>query len=209
LHWYALSGTLWRILVYEILMIWQDKGFLLHQNAFGERQFIATFLTEHHGRYRGLVRDKKIQFIPGALYDIVWKSRIEDHLGLFSLDAPYGLIWTMMNHQGALRAVNLMCCICTHILPERVSMPVLYDVFGQTLDRLATPDGLRAYDYFETILLQELGYDPIDRHPGEPLWKRLYRRQREYLNHWPHLHRLHRMRRAFIDDVIKIIGQIP
>jgi DNA repair protein RecO (recombination protein O) len=189
-------------------MIWQDKGFLLHQSAFGENQCIATFLTEHHGRYRGLVRDKKIHYIPGAVYDMVWKSRIEDHLGWFSLDAPYGVIWTMMNHQGALRAINLMCCIGSHILPERVPMPRLYDIFGQTVDRLATPDGLRAYDVFESVLLQELGYDPMDSDPHEPLWKRLYRRQREYLNHWPHLHRLHRMRLAFINDVIQIIGQI-
>jgi len=186
-------------------MIWQDKGFLLHHSAFGEHQFIATFLTENHGRYRGLIRDKKIQFIPGAIYDMVWKSRIDDHLGVFLLDSPYGLIWTMMNHMGALRAVNLMCCICTNILPERVSMPRLYEIFKHTLDHLATPEGLRAYDHFETALFQELGYDTVDRYPEQTVWKKLHHRQRDYLTHWPHLHRLHRMRRAFIDDVGKII----
>jgi hypothetical protein len=151
----------------------------------------------------------KTTFISGSTYDIVWTSRLEDNLGTFALDTPYGPVWTMIHHPGALHALNLMCYICTSIIPERVAMPYLFAVFGETLEQLATPNGLRAYDAFEMALFQELGYDPVDRNPGTTLWQRLAYRHRDYVAHWPNLHRLHRMRHGFLRDIGKILAPKP
>jgi hypothetical protein len=112
----------------------------------------------------------------------------------------------MIHHPGALRALNLMCFICTNIVPERVAMPHLFAIFGETLEQLATPNGLRAYDAFETGLFQELGYDPVDRNPGTTLWERLEYRHQDYVTHWPNLHRLHRMRQGFLSDIGTILA---
>jgi len=195
-------------------MIWQDKGFLLHYSAFGERNFIVTFLTEQHGRARGWVKNNTPHFIPGNAYHVMWKSRLDDHLGRFSLDEDYGFFWTLSHHQGALRALHLMCAICSQLLPERVAMPGLFRAFQSTLEQLHTPNGLRAYNHFETILFQELGYDSgleprvPDGATGKDIVHGLGQRHHDYVTHWPNLYALHRMRHAFIAEVSGVFSKM-
>ena len=182
-------------------VIWQDRGFLLHYAAFGERSFIATVLTLHHGKACAWVRSNKPALVLGSSYDVMWKSRIAENLGSFSLDPSDATIWAILHYQGALRALNVMCYLCKHLLPEHISFPVLYEAFSQTIHQLATPDGLRAYDRFECALFQELGYALTDSEVHSSLCQRLYRRQIEYVTHWPDLHRLHRMRHHFVQEI--------
>lgn len=191
-------------------MIWQDHGFLLHYSPFGERSFIVTVLTQDHGKVRAWVRCNKPALVLGSAYDVLWKSPMEDNLGSFSLDSSGVTVWLMMHHQGALRALNLMCYICKQVLPERVPFPALYTLFGQTIEQLATPNGLKAYDCFECLVLDELGYASTESSPSEctntqSLCARLLNRQRDYVTHWPELHRMHRMRSHFIQGVLDVL----
>jgi DNA repair protein RecO len=192
-------------------LIWQDHGFLLHYSPFGERSFIVTVLTQDHGKVRAWVRSNKPALVLGSAYDVLWKSRIEDNLGSFSLDSSGAAVWLMMHHQGALRALNLMCYMCKQVLPERVPFPRLYTLFGQTIEQLATPNGLKAYDDFECLVLDELGYASAEYGQSDctttpSICGRLLNRQRDYATHWPDLHRLHRMRSHFIQDVLDVLS---
>ncbi len=196
------------------LLIWQDHGFLLHYSPFGERSFIVTVLTQDHGKVRAWVRCNKPALVLGSAYDVLWKSRIEDNLGSFSLDSSGAAVWLMMHHQGALRALNLMCYMCKQVLPERVPFPTLYKLFGQTIEQLATPNGLKAYDRFECLVLDELGYASTEYGRSEctttpSICGRLLNRQRDYATHWPDLHRMHRMRSHFIQDVLDVLSYSP
>jgi hypothetical protein len=103
--------------------------------------------------------------------------------------------------------------MCKQILPERVPFPLLYRLFGETIDQLATPNGLKAYDDFECMVLDELGYASTEygRWEGttQSICERLLNRQRDYATHWPDLHRLHRMRSHFIQDVLAVLSDSP
>lgn len=192
-------------------MIWQDNGFLIHYSPFGERSFIATILTQNHGKVRAWVRSHKPALVLGSAYDVMWKSRIEDNLGSFSLDPSGAAVWLIMSHQGALRALNLMCYLCKQVLPERVPVHALYTSFGQAIAQLATPEGLKAFDRFEACVLGELGYaeEVAITESSTSLCERLHHRQKDYLTHWPDLHRFHRMRHHFVQDVSDILSARP
>jgi DNA repair protein RecO (recombination protein O) len=66
---------------------WLDEGLLLRTKPHGESSLIATFFTQHHGLATGYIRiNKKYPLQPGNLYHICNKSRLESHMGLYTVE---------------------------------------------------------------------------------------------------------------------------
>jgi DNA repair protein RecO (recombination protein O) len=66
---------------------WLDEGLLLRTKPHGESNLIATFFTQLHGLTTGYIRtNKKYPLQPGNLYHIRNKSRLETHMGLFTVE---------------------------------------------------------------------------------------------------------------------------
>lgn len=180
-------------------MIWHDKGIVLHHKPLAERGLILTLLTRDHGRHKGLVRSRKTCFFYASQIDVTWQSRIEEHLGLFKTDQPYGYALTLLPHPGAMRIMELMCVMCMHLLPERLAVPGLYEDFCATLKELSGNRALQAYTAFEACLFQELGYDIVST--SSSLLFSLQERQSLLISYWPHLSYLHAARQSFIEDI--------
>ena len=72
-------------------MEWRDHGILLTLRRHGEGAAIIDVFTEHHGRHAGIVhggasRKKAPVLQPGAQLDLLWRARLQEHLGSYQAE---------------------------------------------------------------------------------------------------------------------------
>lgn len=144
-------------------MEWKDKGLIIGVRRHGENSLIVEMMTENHGRHMGLVRSGRSTTMravlqPGNSCQIVWRARLEEHLGLFQIEAE------------ELRAAKLMAwplgiyglqTLAGHLrlLPERDPHKGLYHASNVLLDHLGEAErAARLLMRFELQLLEELGF---------------------------------------------------
>lgn len=145
-------------------MEWRDQGALLARRLHGETSVIIEVFTPEHGRHAGVVRGGTSRrtaplLQAGNQIDVVWKARLEDHLGAFTVEPVHGRTAAVMSDKLALAGLNSICALLSFALPEREPYPDLYaktiallDMFGET-DLWPT-----AYLQWELLLLQEMGF---------------------------------------------------
>ncbi|AXI43681.1 DNA repair protein RecO [Sulfitobacter sp. SK011] len=145
-------------------MEWRDQGILLSARKHGETSSIIEMFTPTHGRHVGVVRggtSRKIAPIlqPGAQLDVVWRARLEDHIGSFSVEPVRSRAAAAMGDRLALAGLNTVTALLSFCLPEREAHAPLYDRTQTLLDLLGQPDVWPlAYLQWEMGLLEEMGY---------------------------------------------------
>ena len=143
---------------------WREDGILLSVRKHGETSAIIETFSADHGRHAGVVRGgvgRKIAPIlqPGAQLDLTWKARLEDHLGAFSVEPIRSRAAHAMSDPLALAGMSSALALCSFALPERESVPGLYDTTTVLLDLICTTDAWPlAYLRWEIQLLEELGF---------------------------------------------------
>lgn len=148
-------------------MEWRDEGVLLAARRHGESAAILEVFTPLHGRHAGLVRggaSRKAAPIlqPGAQLDLVWRARLDAHLGAFIAE-PLRLRTALLADRASLAGLNAVCALLLHALPERAPHPALY---AATVDLLDAMDQSSAdwggwplgYLRWELLVLEELGF---------------------------------------------------
>lgn len=143
-------------------MEWRDQGVLLAVRPHGESAAIIEVLTPAHGRHAGVVRggqSRKAAPIlqPGAQLDVTWRARLDDHLGVFTVE-PVRSRAGVMADRAALAGLNAVCALLSHALPEREAHPALYPATVALLDALPGGDWWQDYLDWEVLLLEELGF---------------------------------------------------
>ena len=130
----------------------------------GESSAILDVLTPERGLHAGVVRggaSRKMAPIlqPGAQLDLVWRARLEEHIGSFTAELIRSRSAVVMNSRLALAGLNTVTALLRFSLPEReVHLPLyrrteaLMDLLGQ--DELWP----LAYLKWELALLEELGF---------------------------------------------------
>lgn len=145
-------------------MEWRDQGILLSVRRHGETSAIIEVLTPSHGRHAGVVRggtSRKLAPIlqPGAQLDVSWRARLEDHIGVFTVEPVRSRAAHVMGDRLALSGLNAVTALLVFALPEREAHLPLYTRTEQLLDLLGTPDVWPlAYLRWEMALLEELGF---------------------------------------------------
>ncbi|MGJ5620015.1 DNA repair protein RecO [Sulfitobacter sp. MF3-043] len=145
-------------------MEWRDQGILLSARKHGETSSIIEMFTPTHGRHFGVVRggtSRKIAPIlqPGAQLDVVWRARLEDHIGSFSVEPVRSRAAAAMGDRLALAGLNTVTALLSFCLPEREAHAPLYDRTQALLDLLGQLDVWPlAYLQWEMGLLEEMGY---------------------------------------------------
>ena len=143
---------------------WRDEGALLSVRRHGESAAIVEIFTAEHGRHAGIVRggtSRKIAPIlqPGAQLDVVWKARLEEHLGSFSVEPVRSRAAAVMSDRLALVGLNAVCALLAFAMPEREAHPSLYRQSTVLMDLLGNTDAWPlAYLRWELALLEELGF---------------------------------------------------
>ncbi len=145
-------------------MEWRGQGILLSSRKHGETSVIIEVFTPEQGRHAGVVRggtSRKTAPIlqPGAQLDVVWRARLEDHIGAFTVEPVRSRAATAMGDRLALAGLNAVTALLSFCLPEREAHPQLYARSEALLDLLGQGDiWPLAYLQWEVALLEEMGY---------------------------------------------------
>jgi len=143
---------------------WRDHGILLTTRRHGETAAIIEVFTEAHGRHAGVVRggtSRKIAPIlqPGAQLDVLWRARLEEHIGTFQVEPLRSRAAAAFSGRLALAGLNAVVSLLSFCLPEREPHLPLYERSTQLLDLLGQDEiWPLAYLRWELALLEELGF---------------------------------------------------
>ena len=144
-------------------MEWRDEGIILGTRRHGETSAILEVMTRAHGRHLGLVRggrSRKMQPVlqPGNRVDVIWRARLDEHLGLFQVE-PVELNAARLFDSAC--AVYGLQTLAAHLrlLPERDPHGNLFDTLALLLDHLDEPaSAAELIVRFALLLLDELGF---------------------------------------------------
>ena len=144
-------------------MEWRDEGIILGTRRHGETSAILEVMTRAHGRHMGLVRggrSRKLQPVlqPGNRVDLVWRARLDEHLGLFQAEALEMNAARLMDSAVAVYGLQLLAAHL-RLLPERDPHDALYETLGVMLVHLDDADAAgELLARFELLVLDELGF---------------------------------------------------
>ncbi|TKT81306.1 DNA repair protein RecO [Aquamicrobium sp. LC103] len=144
-------------------MEWRDEGIILGTRKHGETSAILEVMTRAHGRHLGMVRggrSRKMQPVlqPGNRVDLVWRARLDEHLGLFQIE-PLELHAARLFDSAA--AVYGLQTIAAHLrlLPERDPHANLFETLELLLQYIDDPRSAgELIVRFELLILDELGF---------------------------------------------------
>ncbi|WP_208437525.1 DNA repair protein RecO [Bartonella taylorii] len=144
-------------------MKWKEQAIILGTRQYGETSVILEIMTRQRGRYMGVVkggRSRRMAALlqPGNFVEAEWWARLDEHLGIFRLEALNLHAARLILLPEALYALQLIA-FHLRLLPERDPHPILYDIlhlFMQNFDERSVNAELLVR--FEMRLLEELGF---------------------------------------------------
>jgi DNA repair protein RecO (recombination protein O) len=144
-------------------MQWSDEGIVLGARRHGEGHAVLELMTRAHGRHLGLVyggggRRMRPILQPGNRVAAVWRARLDEHLGTYSVEGLELPAASFLPLSHAVYGVTHLGALC-RLLPERDPHPLIHAALAEVLWHLldpqqAGPDVVR----FELHLLSELGF---------------------------------------------------
>ena len=144
-------------------MEWQDEGIVLGARRHGEANVILELMTAAHGRHMGLVRggrSRRLQPVlqPGNGVAVVWRARIEEHLGLYAVEATAMRAARFIESPLALHGLGTLTALL-RLMPERDPHPGLYEALTVLMEHMDDPAIAPALIVrFELAVLAELGF---------------------------------------------------
>jgi DNA repair protein RecO (recombination protein O) len=144
-------------------MQWTDEGIVLSAKRHGEANAILELMTREHGRHLGLVRGgagsrMRPVLQPGNSVNAVWRARLDEHLGNYTIEALRLRSSISMGASHAVYGVTHVAALA-RLLPERDPHQSVHAALEEIMDRL--DDAHRAGPLvarFELALLAELGF---------------------------------------------------
>jgi DNA repair protein RecO (recombination protein O) len=143
-------------------MEWHDDGLIIGLKKYGETSLILEAMTPAHGRHLGLVRggrSKRWQPLlqPGNSVTLVWRARLDEHLGLYAVEVIKPRAANLMTSALALHGLNHLAALL-RLLAERDPHPALYETALLIADHLSETSTAAALVRFELAILAELGF---------------------------------------------------
>jgi DNA repair protein RecO (recombination protein O) len=144
-------------------MEWRDEGIVLSVRKHGETGAIAELLTALHGRCLGHVRGGRSRrqrpvLQPGNIVQAVWRARLEEHLGHFTIEGLELKAGAIMEMPFRLAGLATLAALA-QLLPEREPHRRVYDATRIVLGAIESDDIWPALLVrWELGLLEELGF---------------------------------------------------
>jgi DNA repair protein RecO (recombination protein O) len=144
-------------------MQWTDDGIVLGAKRHGEASAIAELMTREHGRHLGLVRGgfgSKLKPVlqVGNTVRTVWRARLDEHLGHFSVEPLIVRTAAVLRTSHAAFGATHMASLA-RLLPERDPHPEIWTAMTSILDRIEDPASVGILmARFELHMLSELGF---------------------------------------------------
>src|SRR5690606_16661859 len=141
-------------------MEWRDEGIILGTRKHGETSAILEVMTRARGRHLGMVkggRSRKMQPLlqPGNRIDLVWRARLDEHLGFYQVE-PLELNAARLFDSAC--AVYGLQTIAAHLrlLPERDPHQSLFETLNLMIGHLEDPASAgELVVRFELLILDE------------------------------------------------------
>lgn len=143
---------------------WRDEGICLGARPHGESAAIVEVFTARHGRHAGVVRGgagRRMAAVlqPGTQVDVVWRARLEDHIGAFTVEPLLGRAGVAMAHPATLLGLGASVALLRATLPERAPQPGLYQATVALFDLFPHPEVWPlAHLRWEVLALEVLGF---------------------------------------------------
>lgn len=143
-------------------MEWTDDGIILGLRRHGEGHAVAELMTLHHGRHLGLVyggssRKKTPSLQPGNTVRAVWRARLDEQLGNYTLEITRSRADRLMVSACASFGLQTLAALL-RLLPERDPHAELFAMLDFIAERLDSADAGPLLARFELLLLAELGF---------------------------------------------------
>ncbi|MBX3581392.1 MAG: DNA repair protein RecO [Rhizobiaceae bacterium] len=144
-------------------MEWRDEGIILGTRRHGETSAILEVMTRSHGRHLGLVRggrSRKQQPVlqAGNKVDLIWRARLDEHLGTFQVEALDLNAARLFDSASAIYGLQMLAAHL-RLLPERDPHERLYETLELVIDHLDDPVSAGELAVrFEVMMLDELGF---------------------------------------------------
>jgi DNA repair protein RecO (recombination protein O) len=144
-------------------MQWQDQAIILGIKRHGETSVIAEVMTQVRGRHLGLVRSGRSRAMQPVLQagnqvDVVWRARLDEHLGEFRVEPLRLRAARLMETATAVHGIQAMAALL-RLLPERDPHPHLYHALDVILEHQGDPpDAGELFVRFELAVLNDLGF---------------------------------------------------
>ncbi len=144
-------------------MQWVDDGFVLGVRRHGETAAILELMTHEHGRHLGLVRGGAATRLrpvlqPGNSLRASWRARLDDHLGVYTVEPLTLRSASLFAAPHALFAVGHLAALA-RLLPERDPHAGVYDSLEFLLTHIDDAALCAALMVrFELLMLSELGF---------------------------------------------------
>ncbi|HEY7844280.1 MAG TPA: DNA repair protein RecO [Bradyrhizobium sp.] len=144
-------------------MEWTDEGIVLGVRRHGESSAIVELLTRGHGRHLGLVRGGASSRMrpllqPGNSVTAVWRARLDEHLGMYTLEGTRLRAASLLASSHAVYGVTHLAALA-RLLPERDPHEHIYEMLEHTLDDFDDAGGAAVHLVrFELAMLSELGF---------------------------------------------------
>jgi DNA repair protein RecO (recombination protein O) len=144
-------------------MQWNDEGIVVSARPHGESSVVLEVLTRAHGRHLGMVRGGRSRAMrpilqPGNRVGLVWRARLDEHLGNFAVEGLTLEAARLMADRAALFGLGYLAAL-VRLLPERDPHESLYETLGLVLEHLDDPEtGPGLVVRFELAMLAELGF---------------------------------------------------
>src|SRR5271157_5971843 len=144
-------------------MEWRDEGLVIGVRRHGEHSAIVEAMTRSHGRHFGLVRGGRSSRLtaalqPGNSLGLVWRARLDEHLGAFAVEPLSARAGRLMGSALALAGLAWLAALA-RCLPERDPHEAVYEtltLIAERLDDAAIAAALVAR--FEAQILAECGF---------------------------------------------------
>lgn len=142
---------------------WEDEAIILSTRRHGENAIILSMMTRDHGRHAGLMRggqSRKHAGIvqPGNRVSVVWRARLEEHLGTATLEPVKGYAALLLEDAGKLLAMNAALALVEEGVPERAPHTDLFNGLDALMIALDSEQWAETYIRWEIGLLAELGF---------------------------------------------------
>jgi DNA repair protein RecO (recombination protein O) len=143
---------------------WSEEAIVLAARPHGETSLRVQLLTAGHGRHAGLARGGRsargrATWEPGALIEVHWQARLEEHLGHLRAELLHAYASTVLGDPARLACLAAIAAVAEAALPEREPHKRLYAATKALLGRLERGESwAEGYVEWELLLLAELGF---------------------------------------------------
>jgi len=149
-------------------MEWTDQGLVLGARPHGESSVVLELMTPARGRHLGLVRGGRSRRLspvlqPGNTVQVVWRARLDEQLGQFSVELITSRAARLMADPASIFALQTLTAHL-RLLAEREPHGALHGAVEAALDAFAGADRPDLLEFgafiarFEMALLQALGF---------------------------------------------------